>query len=710
MTDIELGTLIDRRYKVLSRLGSGGMADVFLAEDEQLGRKVALKLLHRRFAADPGFVERFRREAQAAAGLQHPNVVSTYDRGAFEDTYYIAMEYLPGRSLKQLIRREAPLEPTRAIDITVQILKAARFAHRRGVIHRDLKPHNVIVDDSDFAKVTDFGIARAGASDMTETGSIMGTAQYLSPEQAQGLAVSEQSDLYSIAVVLYEMLTGTVPFDAESAVTVALKHVSEAPPAPRSLNPSIPPDLEQVVLWGLNKRPADRPQDAEQFIGVLEQVREEIVSSARGEMTASMAAVNAAAEAALPGALLAGARDTGPIVLPRREEPVAGERARSGSEEVDAEVDADADAALPSDDHGARRPEDQRGGARLWPWALAIVVLLLLGGAGAAAYLLTRPAKASVPPVVGDTISDASTIVTNDGFTPNVINETSSEPSGTVFAQSPTGGLRVDAGAIVTLKVSQGPGQTTVPQVAGLSKAAARKAIIKANLTVGKTLAQSSPSVPNGDATGTDPEYPETLTSGSSVTLYISSGQAPVSVPYMVGDTGGAASAELKGLGLLVIQTSQPASSANQVGNVIDQTPSADTYVQPGSPVTIVVASAPTTATVPNVTGYLAGAAAGSLQGAGFNVARSTEVVNKPNEDGIVIKQSPAGGTAGKGSTVAIVVGKYKAPVTTTTTTKSSTSTPPPVSTSSTASTTSSPSASSTSSTTTSTTTTTTGT
>src|SRR2546421_11673681 len=231
-----MGAVIDGRYRVLSRLGSGGMADVFLAQDQQLGRNVALKLLHRRFAEDPGFVERFRREAQAAAGLQHPNVVGVYDRGDFDDTYYIAMEYLPGRSLKQLIRAEAPLDAVRAIDITLQILKAARFAHRRGVIHRDLKPHNVIIDEADHAKVTDFGIARAGASDMTETGSIMGTAQYLSPEQAQGHAVSAGSDLYSIGVILFELVTGRVPFDAEAAVTTALKHVSEAPTAPTQLN------------------------------------------------------------------------------------------------------------------------------------------------------------------------------------------------------------------------------------------------------------------------------------------------------------------------------------------------------------------------------------------------------------------------------------------------------------------------------------------
>ncbi|MGB0094232.1 MAG: protein kinase, partial [Solirubrobacteraceae bacterium] len=293
MAEIDSGTVVDGRYKVISRLGSGGMADVYLAEDQQLGRKVALKLLHRRFAEDPGFVERFRREAQAAAGLQHPNVVSVYDRGEYDGTYYIAMEYLPGLSLKQLIRQEAPIDPVRAIDITIQILKAARFAHRRGIIHRDLKPHNVIIDDSGHAKVTDFGIARAGASDMTETGSIMGTAQYLSPEQAQGHAVSAGSDLYSVGVVLYELLTGRVPFDGEAAVTIALKHVSESPTPPSAINPNVPPELERIVLWALNKNPADRPTDAEQFVALLEQAKAAILARQRGQRTTSFAALAA---------------------------------------------------------------------------------------------------------------------------------------------------------------------------------------------------------------------------------------------------------------------------------------------------------------------------------------------------------------------------------------------------------------------------------
>src|SRR5919197_3723936 len=258
MPGVTRDTVIDERYRVLNRIGSGGMADVYCAEDTQLGRRVALKLLYSRFAEDQEFVERFRREASAAAGLQHPNVVQVYDRGEWDGTYYIAMEFLEGRSLKQIIREEGPLDPDRAIDIVIQVLRAERFAHKRGIVHRDIKPHNVIVDDEGRAKVTDFGIARAGASDMTETGSIMGTAQYLSPEQAQGQPVDARSDLYAIGVMLYELLTGVVPFDGESPVTIALKQVSEAPVPPLQRNPAVTPALDAVVRRALRKDPAQR--------------------------------------------------------------------------------------------------------------------------------------------------------------------------------------------------------------------------------------------------------------------------------------------------------------------------------------------------------------------------------------------------------------------------------------------------------------------
>src|SRR5215208_3789760 len=273
MAAIAPDTLVDGRYRIIRRLGSGGMADVYCAEDTQLGREVALKLLYRRIAEDEEFVERFRREASSAAGLQHPNVVQVFDRSEWDGTYYIAMEFLEGRNLKQIVRDHGPLEPALAVDIVLQILKAARFAHRRGVVHRDIKPHNVIVDAEGRAKVTDFGIARAGSSDMTETGSIMGTAQYLSPEQAQGHPVDARSDLYAVGVVLYELLTGRVPFDAESAVTIALKQVSEEPVPPSQYNPAISDQLEDVVMRALQKDPAFRFNDAEEFIVALEQAR-----------------------------------------------------------------------------------------------------------------------------------------------------------------------------------------------------------------------------------------------------------------------------------------------------------------------------------------------------------------------------------------------------------------------------------------------------
>src|ERR671916_2878505 len=243
MAGIARDTMVDGRYRIIGRIGSGGMADVYCAEDTQLGREIALRLLYRRFAEDAEFVERFRREASSAAGLNHPNVVQVFDRGQWDGTYYIAMELLEGRNLKQIVREHGPLEPGLAVDIVLQILKAARFAHRRGVVHRDLKPHNVVVDEEGRAKVTDFGIARAAASDMTETGSVMGTAQYLSPEQAQGHPVDARSDLYATGIVLYELLTGTLPFDADSPVTIALKQVSEDPLPPRQRNPAVPPAL-----------------------------------------------------------------------------------------------------------------------------------------------------------------------------------------------------------------------------------------------------------------------------------------------------------------------------------------------------------------------------------------------------------------------------------------------------------------------------------
>jgi serine/threonine-protein kinase len=654
MADLSPGAIVDNRYKVLSRLGAGGMADVFLAEDQQLGRKVALKLLHRRFSADPDFVERFRREAQAAAGLQHPNVVSVYDRGNFEDTYYIAMEYLPGRSLKQLIRQEAPLDPIRAIDITIQILKAARFAHRRGVIHRDLKPHNVIIDDADQAKVTDFGIARAGASDMTETGSIMGTAQYLSPEQAQGHAVSAGSDLYSVAVVLYEMLTARVPFDGESAVTIALKHVSEAPVPPSAINPAVPPELEQVVMWALNKNPADRPTGADQFINALEAAKS-VIQSGGGQRTASMAALAAVGGVgAAYGSPAAGGVSPEAAAAAYRQPGVND----TGTYYVDGEP--------------REPPPDE---PRMWPWVTLLVILLLAGG-GVAAYLLTRPEKKVVPTVTNQTLNTARTILQNDGFLVQVLSVTNNKHAGIVIGQDPQGNDKAKQGSTVTLTVSQGPGSTTVPSVVGQSQKAAQKALTMAHLRY-NVQHEPSETIAKGKATRTDPANGQSVGVGSTVTLYLSSGKPMVSVPDVIGESVSSARSQLNNAGFVVTTTSQTTTSAPD-GNVIDQSPAGNTRVAAGSSVSLVVAKAPTTAQVPDVTGDTAQGAVNQLKAAGFKVAQKTKPVTKQNRDGIVVAEEPRGGsTQNKGSTVTITVGVFTPPATTPSTTPTTPTTTP---------------------------------
>ncbi len=650
MADPVPNTMVDGRYRVLSRLGSGGMADVFLAEDEQLGRKVALKLLHHRFAQDPDFVERFRREAQAAAGLQHPNVVGVYDRGSFDDTYYIAMEYLPGRSLKQLIRQEAPLDPLRAIDIAIQILKAARFAHRRGVIHRDLKPHNVIVDDSGHAKVTDFGIARAGASDMTETGSIMGTAQYLSPEQAQGHAVNAGSDLYSIGVVLYEMLTGRVPFDAESPVSIALKHVSEAPVPPRQLNPNIPPELEQTVLWVLNKNASDRPADADQLITVLEHCREAITSAGAGQHTPAWPPWPRRVRRRAPGRR---SRGPGwrPTSRPSSRPPTApGSCPRCGTIE-----------------------ERERRSWVLWGWVLLVV--LLIAAAAAAAYFLTRPKQVVVPKVIGEQVSTARATVAQAKFQVNTFSVPNRRPAGIVVAESPSAGTKADRGSTVTLSVSSGPGDATVPSVQGLAAAQATRALRRAGLRVGNVVQRPSNQFGAGQATGTNPGATRTVPRGFTVTLFVSSGPAQKAVPPVVGEPQTQATADLTRAGFSVQQRNQPSTTATP-GTVTAQNPGGNTKASAGSTVTITVATAPATVTVPKVIGDPASGAVSALTAGGFKVVQTSRSVTNPEQNGTVVAQSPAGNsTAKKGSTVTVTVGKLASTSSSSSTTRSTTTT-----------------------------------
>jgi eukaryotic-like serine/threonine-protein kinase len=611
---LETETVVDGRYRVLHRLGSGGMAEVYCAQDLQLGRKVALKVLYRRFAEDQEFVERFRREASSAAGLQHQHVVSVYDRGEYDGTYYIAMEYLDGRSLKTIIRDEAPLDPERAIDLTVQVLRAARFAHRRGIIHRDFKPQNVIVDAEGRAKVTDFGIARAGASDMTQTGSIMGTAQYLSPEQAQGEAVSAASDLYSIGIILYEMLTGRVPFEGESAVTIALKQVNEAPVPPSAYNPAVGPALEAAVLRALEKHPALRFQDADEFINALE--------DARGSATT---ATHVAAPAYVAPA--------GP---PTMVEPPISEAYAYPPE------------PLP--------PPEERDGGRWWWWLLA---LLLIAGAIVAGVLVFGGGgkKVTVPTVVGADQANAEARLRQEGFKVDTTPKTSQRPSGEVIGQDPAGGERAEKGSTVELTVSSGPQQVAVPQVTGLTLRSAQGRLDRAGLK-SSTREEASDSVPKGRVISASPQEGEKVDKGSSVSLVVSTGPEQVDVPDETGKSFDEASSELEAAGFKVTRKDQETTDEDP-GKVLSQSPKGGSQAAKGSVVTLTVAKEPAQADVPDVTGEDQGDAIARLSGAGFEIQRKEKDVDSPEGDGVVLEQDPPGGKAKRGSTVTIVVGKF---------------------------------------------------
>jgi serine/threonine-protein kinase len=603
------------------------MADVYDAEDVHLGRDVALKLLHRRFSRDDQFVERFRREASAAARLQHPHVVGVFDRGEHDGTYYIAMERLEGRTLKDLIVDEAPLDQERVVGLGLQIVEAAGFAHENGVIHRDLKPHNVIVSPDDELKVTDFGIARAGASEMTETGSIMGTAQYLSPEQAEGHAVTAASDVYSIGIVLYEMLAGRVPFEADSAVSIALKHLTAAPPPLSMFRPDVHPALEAVIARALVKDPAERYPTARDLAADLAAARERIVTGEDGRGT----------------------------VLP-------------------------AGAVVPLTDAEVQAAEEARR-RRRWPW-LALL-LLALAGLGVLLAALLFASDVRVPRLVGQDVERARAVLEQAGFETKIELRADPAPRGRVLAQRPDPGREIEEGATVTLVASTGPTERTIPEVKGETERAAVRELSEARFRV-ETEERPSSEVSRGRAIGTRPPAGTGVAVGGRVRLLISSGPRQVDVPDVVGLTRSSAEAALESRGLGV--SVERARSDEPKGEVLGQTPDGGTTVEEGATVTISVSQpeeppepdaeeSPTgpsegsrdadepeqTATVPDVVGLSAEAAASRLRGAGFRVASTTRTVRDEDDDGIVVVQAPgAGGERREGSTVRIVIGQAR--------------------------------------------------
>jgi beta-lactam-binding protein with PASTA domain/predicted Ser/Thr protein kinase len=641
--DTERGQPFDGRYRVLGRLGVGGMATVYLAEDSSLGRKVALKVMAERYAEDGEFVERFRREAQAAARLNHPNIIAVYDRGEADGRPYIAMEYLQGRTLKQVIQKDGPLPAERAVAIAMQVLAGLRYAHEHGVVHRDVKPHNVLVGDDGRIKVTDFGIAHAGDPQMTEVGSIVGTAQYLSPEQARGRTVGPQTDIYSLGVVLYEMLSGRVPFEGDSSVAIAMQHVSDSPPPLRSLAPLVPESLAMVVAHAMLKEPTQRYASADEFAADLDRVRRGLVPVAA---TAMMAAVPPEPTEFVPTA-------EATRIAPR---PPA--------------------TALLS---GEPPPPGPTPGKRSrWPWLLVLLLVLAVGALAAFALgvgsgdgsptttgttgtttpVTTAVTSRKLEDLTGKSYSEASAAVNGYGLHLHPKSQRvrdNSAAAGVVVASDPPPGQVLHDGDTVLLKVSRG--QKEVPSIVGLTAAEAQKAL--GSDFKPSEQSEASDTVPKGKITKTEPAVGVKTPVGSTVTYWVSTGPESVQVPDLVGKSEADARALLTQAGLIVKEPPGGRCSDNvDVGQVAKQGTPTGTAVQKGKAIGFDLANSPCTIDVPSVRGRSLDEAKGILDGikVKYRVVYD-QTVTDVSQDGLVLDQDIEG-TNTKPFVVTLTVGQ----------------------------------------------------
>ena len=650
LADPLTGRLLDGRYAVTARIAHGGMATVYQATDTRLDREVALKVMHAELARDEDFVRRFIGEAKSVARLSHQNVVAVYDQGADGPFLYLTMEYVPGRTLKQLLRDSGRFSPATALEIMAGVLDGLAAAHASGIVHRDVKPENVLVTADGRIKVADFGLARAlSAAGHTRAGLLIGTVAYVPPEQVTGGTTGPGGDVYSAGVMLFELLTGRLPFTGDTPLSIAYQHVNADVPAPSSMAPGIPAPVDQLVLAATSRDPARRPADAGEFLRAVRQVREGMPepSGLTGVMGAGVQGLAEApwldldtpaatngwwARSATPSP--ADAYDTGPSRVSQA--ATAGENSHT--------------LVVDREDGGGRHQVGREPFLGRWlfgPRLLIVVLVVALGlGLGLGGWWLTSGRFTHVPAVSGVSVSQATAVLTADGFAVRAGQRqvhSNTVAKGMVVGTSPAG--RVSKGSAVTILVSSGPFTSVVPQVQGEKQNDAQAALQRAHLPF--TITKVGSNQPVGTATGTSPPAGTTWPQTKTVTIMIAAGPP---LPNFTGMDIGAAQ-QLASQYKVNLQQEPDAGSQQPQGVITGQQPAAGATFQPGQSVVVRVSTGPQLVNVPDPIGMSVTDATQLLENAGFQVKVNRFVFcNK------VFDYSPVG-QAPRGSTITLDVG-----------------------------------------------------
>ena len=634
-----VGELVDGRYRVLRHLADGGMATVLLAIDTRLDREVALKVMRADLAADEDFVSRFRREARSAARLSHPNVVPVFDQGEDRGQVFLAMEYVEGRTAREVLDAEGALTPRAALDLMEAVLTGLAAAHEAGYIHRDVKPENILIADRGPVKVADFGLARAVTSQTTtaDDGLLFGTVAYLSPEQVDRGIADARTDVYAAGLVLFELLTGTRAIEGESPIHVAFQHVHAGVPAPSDRVPDLAGELDDLVALATHHDPDERPRDAGVYLEALQRIREFLPAEDLDRRPGRGAA------AATGAPTVAHSRPSRTRTLGR-----AASRAGAAGTAV-------ADTSQVSGDPLEAGPPSSRRRGRGRGALIALLVLLLVGGGSGYWYLTAGPGSTVlVPDVSGQSADEVETtlagadleLAEQQAFDEQV-------PSGRAITSNPLVGAKLSKGSEVIVVFSKGPERYGVPDLSGMSTSEATSALAETNLALGSTSEQWHESVAKGEIISASPKVGTQLKRDQKVSVVVSRGPEPIDVPSVTGSTAEAATTTLEDAGLTVSRGDEAHSTSVPKGSVISQSP-ADGTLTRGGTVTITVSKGPEMVSVPKVEGLDKAAATKKLEAVGFKVSAQTFLGGLLDE---VRASRPGGGSsAPKGSTVTILV------------------------------------------------------